>query len=83
MKRLLLALLVGASQVTAMADGYQYLAFQASDNTMTTVSVSGLVLTVDGTRLVATTADGDQWFLYQYCLSHDNQQWQPLVITLL
>lgn len=44
MKRLLSALLVGASQVTAMADDYQYLAFQTSDNTMTTVSVSGLVL---------------------------------------
>lgn len=62
MKRLLLALLVGASQVTAMADDYQYLAFQTSDNTVTTVSVNGLVLTVDGTRLVATTADGEQTF---------------------
>ena len=44
-----------AGVVTALADDYAYLTFETTDGGKTSVSISSLTLTIDGTTLTAGT----------------------------
>jgi len=63
MKKFALTLLSVVISLSVQAYDYPYLAFQASDGTVTTVSVESLTITVDSSgQLVVTNGDGSQTF---------------------
>lgn len=63
MKKFALTLLSVVISMSVQAYDYPYLAFQASDGTVTTVSVESLTITVDSSgQLVVTNGDGSQIF---------------------
>lgn len=57
MKKYVVLFLFISSFAGAIADDYNYLTFTKSDGTTVSVKVSNLVLTVDGTSLVAKNDD--------------------------
>jgi len=64
MKKALLTLLMVVASLGVQADdyAYPYLAFQASDGTVTTVSVESLTMTVSNGQLVAVNSNGTQTY---------------------
>ena len=62
MKKIMLVLLVLASTLTAQADAYPYLTFQAMDGSKKSVEVASLVITVSDGKLLVTNTSGTQTF---------------------
>ena len=58
MKKILFLLMFAGYVMASPAYDYPYLAFQTSNGTVTTVAVDDLTLSVSGSTLVATNADG-------------------------
>lgn len=62
MKKPLITLLFSVGVIAAMAYDYPYLIFQKSDMTETALSVESLTLSISGTEIIATNADGTESF---------------------
>lgn len=62
MKRTLLIAMCVIGSAAARAYDYPYLVFQTADGTATSVDVSDLTISVNGTELVVTNSSGTQTF---------------------
>lgn len=62
MKRNLLIGMFAIGTTAALAYDYPYLVFQTTDGNATSVEVSDLTISVNGTSLVVTNGDGTQTF---------------------
>lgn len=62
MKRNLLIGMFAIGSTAALAYDYPYLVFQTTDGNATSVEVSDLTISVNGTSLVVTNGDGTQTF---------------------
>ncbi len=62
MKRNLLIGMFAIGTTVALAYDYPYLVFQTTDGNATSVEVSDLTISVNGTSLVVTNGDGTQTF---------------------
>ena len=62
MKKLFLSLIIAISSLAASADTYQYMAFETTSGTSSTIAVSNLTITFSSGNLVATNGSETQTY---------------------